>query len=122
MALSASLFAIILPGPSSFVLVLLRAILFAPIGAICALITWRIRGGRDLSSTYRNNLTCLAAVAGALLGAGLDLALVALRPSIGLGVYGADIIMGGLTGGLAGYIGGLKPDMSSRPNNRWRGP
>jgi uncharacterized membrane protein HdeD (DUF308 family) len=109
MSVSASLFAMMLPGSGSLVLVLIRAIPFAPIGAICALLVWGLRRGRELPSAHRTALVALAAIAGAVLAALLDFALAALRPGEGLTVTGGDLIMGGLTGALAGYIGAIKP-------------
>jgi hypothetical protein len=109
MSISASLFALVLPGSVSIGAVFLRAVPFAPIGAICALITWHLRGGRALSVPHRTVFICIAAVLGGFLGALLDLAITALRPDIGPGVTGGDVIIGAATGALAGHIGALKP-------------
>jgi hypothetical protein len=109
MSISASLFAMVLPGSASLAAILLRAVPFAPIGAICALTIWRLREGRALSMPHRTLFICLAAVLGGFLAALLDLAIAALRPDIGLGVTGGDIIIGAATGALAGHIGALKP-------------
>ena len=112
MSLSASLLAMALPGGSgSLGAVLVRAIPFAPIGAICALLVWWLRRGRALSLSHRAIFVALGVLAGALLTALLDLAITALRPDIGPGVSGGDVIIGALTGGLAGYVGALKPMM-----------
>ena len=120
MSVAASLSAVFIPA--SLVSELLRAIPFAPIGATCALVVWRLRRGRELSASDRTMYVCLAVIAGALLGAGLDLALTALRPDVSHGVSGGDVILGGMTGGFAGYVGAVNPARTSRPNNRWRGP
>ena len=109
MAIPASLFAMMLPGSNSLVAVLLRAAIFAPIGAICALIVWTLRRGRALSPIQRITFVAVAALSGAGLGVVLDLGLTVLRPEFTGGISGGDVALGSLTGALASYMGVLRP-------------
>jgi hypothetical protein len=110
MALAASLVAIAIPAaraPIAFALG--RSIMFAPVGAICALLVWWLRRGRLFPTSVHVAYVLLAAVAGVVLIAVVDVAAGLLRPDTFRGISRADVIVGLLTGGLAGHVGALKP-------------
>jgi hypothetical protein len=110
MAIPASFFAMVLIGSGSFAAVFLRAIPFAPIGAICAVVVGRLRSRTATPQAWRLAFIAVGFVAGGLLGALLDLAISTLRPDIYHGgVSGGDVILGAITGTLAGNLGAIVP-------------
>jgi hypothetical protein len=121
MAIPASLFALLLLGPESLATIFLRAIPFAPIGALCSLGVMSLSRRTTKPQAWRAAFIAIGFVGGGLLGALLDLAISALRPGIfGGGFSGGDIIIGALTGALAGNLGAIVP--KERPNQRLERP
>jgi hypothetical protein len=110
MAVAASLVATVFPatrGPIPYALG--RSVVFLPIGALCALLVWWLRRDRALPTFLHIAYVGIAAGAGASLIALIDLTAGLMRPDTGLGVPGADMIVGSLTGCFAGLVGALKP-------------
>jgi hypothetical protein len=110
MAVAASLVSIVVPAARAPIPYALgRSVVFAPIGALCALFVWWLRRGRSLPTSLHLVYLVVAAGAGALLIVLIDLAVGLVRPDTFNGVSGADVIVGAFTGSFAGHVGALKP-------------
>ena len=110
MAVAASLVANVVPAARAPVgYAFGRAIVFVPIGALCALLVWWLRRGRALPTSLHIAYVLAATGAGALLIVLIDSAAALIRPDMFRGISTADVIVGAFTGCFAGHVGALKP-------------